>query len=195
MPLEPVKRHSFALVVCSRFSRTWISPSKVRRSCSPQALNSSDSELTAGLIQPVSQSDRLFSERKYRELAQLGCCHLLGLLCRCGLRLCGVPSHFALSRLFGRGTSLNIDESHLPVVSLLIAAHNESRNRGKNTQCTCFDIPRRKTLEVAIASDGSTDRTNDIVRRYASRGVKLFAYERIGARDSLMNRFLLAPGT
>src|SRR5690606_1374516 len=31
-------------------------------------------------------------------------------------------------------------------------------------------------LQVVVASDGSSDRTNAIVRRYESRGVRLFGY-------------------
>ena len=54
----------------------------------------------------------------------------------------------------------------LPSVSVVIAAHNEEErisDRIKN--CLSLDYPRH-CLEVIIISDGSTDSTNDILRRY-----------------------------
>ena len=44
-----------------------------------------------------------------------------------------------------------------------------------------MDYPPDK-LEIVIASDGSTDRTNEIVRRYANYGVRLLAYARTAGR-------------
>jgi len=67
-----------------------------------------------------------------------------------------------------------------PAVTVLIAAHNEEGDiEARILNALALNYPADK-LEIAIASDGSTDGTNDIVRRYAERyrdRVKLFAYE------------------
>lgn len=61
-----------------------------------------------------------------------------------------------------------------PSVSLVIAAYNEERDLERKLENTlALDYPRER-LEVVVASDGSTDRTDEIARRYADRGVRLF---------------------
>src|SRR5438876_847006 len=60
-----------------------------------------------------------------------------------------------------------------PNVTVLVTAFNEDaaiRHKIENT--LAIDYPREK-LEVLVASDGSTDATDDIVREYADRGVRL----------------------
>ncbi len=65
-----------------------------------------------------------------------------------------------------------------PTVSLIIAAYNEEKSLGAKLENTLeLDYPRDR-LEIVVASDGSTDRTHDIVRSYAARGVRLFVPER-----------------
>lgn len=60
-----------------------------------------------------------------------------------------------------------------PLVSLVISAHNEEQKIGaKIENCLKLDYPKEK-LDIVVASDGSTDGTNDIVREYTSFGVKL----------------------
>ena len=64
-----------------------------------------------------------------------------------------------------------------PKVTILITAYNEEkviREKLKNT----FEInyPPEK-LEILVASDGSTDKTDEISRKFAYRGVKLFRQE------------------
>jgi cellulose synthase/poly-beta-1,6-N-acetylglucosamine synthase-like glycosyltransferase len=64
-----------------------------------------------------------------------------------------------------------------PPVSLIIAAFNEENSiAAKIENALETDYPREK-LEILVASDASTDRTDEIVRGYASRGVKLFRAE------------------
>src|SRR5262245_29150845 len=82
-----------------------------------------------------------------------------------------------MSRLFGRDPRPPAGESaDLPAVSLLIAAYNEEADIETRIQnALALHYPKGK-LEVVIASDGSTDGTNDIVRRYADRGVRLVEF-------------------
>jgi cellulose synthase/poly-beta-1,6-N-acetylglucosamine synthase-like glycosyltransferase len=95
---------------------------------------------------------------------------------------------FVLSRLFGRNPlppRQVADE--LPSVSLLIAAFNEEIEiEARILNALALDYPRDK-LEIVIASDGSTDRTNDIVRKYAAQGVRLFAYEQNRGKTTVLN--------
>lgn len=66
---------------------------------------------------------------------------------------------------------------HVPSVSLIIAAYNEaSVIKKKLENALALDYPSDK-LEILVFSDGSTDGTDTIVKKYADKGVKLFRYE------------------
>ena len=61
----------------------------------------------------------------------------------------------------------------VPTVTVIITAYNEERNLVVKLENTlALDYPR-ELLEVIVASDCSTDRTDDIVRQFATRGVRL----------------------
>ncbi len=63
--------------------------------------------------------------------------------------------------------------TNLPVVSLIITVHNEeSRVREKLENTLQIDYPS-DSLEIIIASDFSTDETDNIVESYAEKGVRL----------------------
>lgn len=68
-----------------------------------------------------------------------------------------------------------------PNVSVIITAYNEERDlRAKLENTLALDYPSDK-LEVIVASDCSTDRTDQIVLEFASRGVRLHRQtERLG---------------
>src|SRR5207253_5420624 len=55
------------------------------------------------------------------------------------------------------------------------------------------DYPESK-LEIIVGSDASTDGTDDIVRRYAARGVKLSAAPRAGKAGVLARLLGVASG-
>ncbi len=60
-----------------------------------------------------------------------------------------------------------------PRVSVIITAYNEERDLAAKLENTlALDYPADK-LEVIVASDCSTDRTDEIARSYAARGVRL----------------------
>jgi cellulose synthase/poly-beta-1,6-N-acetylglucosamine synthase-like glycosyltransferase len=64
-----------------------------------------------------------------------------------------------------------------PKVTVLITAYNEEKAiREKLENTLLIDYPAEK-LEILVASDGSTDKTDEIVREFAARGVKLFRQE------------------
>jgi len=72
-----------------------------------------------------------------------------------------------------------------PPISMIIAAHNEADNiAAKLDNVLAMDYPREQ-LEVIVASDGSNDGTNDIVRGYASYNVRLLALPRQGKAPAL----------
>ena len=73
----------------------------------------------------------------------------------------------------------------LPLVSIIIAAYNEEKEIGsKLDNILSLDYPR-DLLEVIIASDGSSDRTNAIVQSYESRGIRLLPLPRLGKAGAL----------
>lgn len=75
-----------------------------------------------------------------------------------------------------------------PQISLVILAHNEERDiAAKLDNSLALDYPKDK-LEIVVASDGSTDRTDEIVREYQARGVKLFRAEDHPGKTGATNR-------
>ncbi|HTE95159.1 MAG TPA: glycosyltransferase family 2 protein [Bradyrhizobium sp.] len=72
-----------------------------------------------------------------------------------------------------------------PRVTYLITAYNEAKNiQGKLEQVLSLDYPHDR-LEIIVASDGSTDRTDDIVRQFADRRVRLVRVEgRVGKTET-----------
>jgi cellulose synthase/poly-beta-1,6-N-acetylglucosamine synthase-like glycosyltransferase len=74
-----------------------------------------------------------------------------------------------------------------PRVCLLIAANNEeSVIEDKVRNSLALDYPSDR-LEILVASDGSHDKTNDIVRSFASRGVRLLAFPERRGKISAIN--------
>ncbi|MEP6946348.1 MAG: glycosyltransferase family 2 protein [Acidobacteriota bacterium] len=82
-----------------------------------------------------------------------------------------------------------------PTVTVLITAFNEEaaiRQKIENT--LAIEYPSVK-LEVLVASDGSSDRTESIVLEYAERGVRLFRQEgRAGKTVTQNNAVMRATG-
>lgn len=78
---------------------------------------------------------------------------------------------FMLAKLFSRRH--HQDDKHEPSVILIISAYNEERVIGARiTNAFELDYPQEK-LSIMVVSDGSTDRTDDIVRSFEDRGVVL----------------------
>lgn len=68
-----------------------------------------------------------------------------------------------------------------PSVSVIITAYNEERDLAAKLENTlALDYPK-ELLEIIVASDASTDRTDEIVKQFATRGVRLYRQpERLG---------------
>jgi len=90
-----------------------------------------------------------------------------------------------LSRLRPRGRRGSGGE---PMLSVLIAAHNEESSIKRKLDATLsLEYPADK-LEVLVLSDGSTDRTDEIVRLVADPRVRLIRTEPRGGKTNAQNR-------
>lgn len=73
-----------------------------------------------------------------------------------------------------------------PPVTLIISAYNEERSIGQKVENTLsLDYPG--ALEVVVVSDASDDKTDAIVREFASRGVKLLRMSERGGKTIGLN--------
>lgn len=72
-------------------------------------------------------------------------------------------------------------EDHMPGVSVVITAYNEEKDLAAKLENTlALDYPSDR-LEIIVASDCSTDATDEIARSFSSRGVRLHRQaERLG---------------
>jgi cellulose synthase/poly-beta-1,6-N-acetylglucosamine synthase-like glycosyltransferase len=82
-----------------------------------------------------------------------------------------------------------------PRVTFLITSYNEEKSIAAKLENTLsLDYPREK-LEVIVASDASTDATDDIVRQYQSQGVILNRVEgRLGKTETQNKTVTMATG-
>jgi glycosyltransferase involved in cell wall biosynthesis len=95
-----------------------------------------------------------------------------------------------------RNTSpAELDPDKAPSVSLIVTAYNEERRiREKIENSLSLDYDKRK-LEIIVASDCSDDLTDDIVREYEDRGVRLVrAQERLGKENAQLTAIKEATG-
>ena len=72
-----------------------------------------------------------------------------------------------------------------PTISLIIAAYNEERKIAERLDnALSLDYPK-DALQIIVASDGSNDGTEEIVKAYADRGVELLPLPRRGKNPTL----------
>jgi biofilm PGA synthesis N-glycosyltransferase PgaC len=77
-----------------------------------------------------------------------------------------------------------------PSVSILISVFNEEKHIAARIEnLLALDYPPEK-MEILIGSDGSTDRTNELVRKFADRRVTLHAFEQRSGKPSVLNRLV-----
>ncbi|HBI48181.1 MAG TPA: glycosyltransferase family 2 protein [Smithella sp.] len=97
---------------------------------------------------------------------------------------------YLLSNIFYSKKKTEVKENNAwPYVSLLIAAYNEEKVIGaKIENCLALDYPK-DLLDVWIASDGSSDSTNNIVKKYAAvnENIHLLEFPRTG-KSGMLNK-------
>lgn len=78
--------------------------------------------------------------------------------------------------MFGKfkKSSIKKDDDFTPFVTILISAYNEEKHiKEKLENVLSLDYPKDK-LEVIVISDASTDKTDEIVREFVDKGIKLY---------------------
>ncbi len=104
----------------------------------------------------------------------------------------GYPALLALGVFARKRTGARADAAipandALPLVSVIVAAHNEEAAiETKILNVLASDYPRQQ-LEILIGSDGSSDRTEEIVRRYQSEGVGLVSFPSQQGKSAIQN--------
>jgi cellulose synthase/poly-beta-1,6-N-acetylglucosamine synthase-like glycosyltransferase len=74
-----------------------------------------------------------------------------------------------------------------PLITVIVAAHNEeSVIESKIKNLLLANYPR-ECVEVLIGSDGSSDRTEDIVRRFVADGVALISFPQHQGKSAVQN--------
>lgn len=77
-----------------------------------------------------------------------------------------------------------------PEVTFIITAHNEEKRiKDKIVNSLEIKYPKEK-LQIIIASDGSTDRTNEIVDNYRKSGIELLAIPIRGGKENAQKEAL-----
>jgi cellulose synthase/poly-beta-1,6-N-acetylglucosamine synthase-like glycosyltransferase len=95
--------------------------------------------------------------------------------------------------LWGRPDQYD-EHTTLPSVSIVISAYNEAKTIAeKLDNILSLEYPREK-LEIVIASDGSTDGTNEIVEQYKELGVKFLPLPHHGKSAALNAAVATAKG-
>ena len=108
----------------------------------------------------------------------------------CSLLWIAGSAAFSFFREGTRADESFYELEHQPRVSVLIAAFDEELTIGRTLEAVmALEWP---DLEVVVVDDGSTDRTPDIVRRYADDPrVELVIRERNGGKAAALNEGLL----
>jgi cellulose synthase/poly-beta-1,6-N-acetylglucosamine synthase-like glycosyltransferase len=86
---------------------------------------------------------------------------------------------------FFKNNSIHKDDAYFPKVSILIAAYNEEAFIEQKIINTLELNYPKELFSIVIVSDGSTDKTDEIVLKYENQGVKLFRVEgRVGKTEA-----------
>ena len=84
------------------------------------------------------------------------------------------------------------NDGHFPEVSLLIAAYNEEDSIAEKIKNSLELVYPKDKIEIVVVSDGSTDKTDEIVKSFASQGVRLFRVEGRVGKTEARNQAVLA---
>ncbi|MDI6872268.1 MAG: glycosyltransferase family 2 protein [Bacillota bacterium] len=86
-----------------------------------------------------------------------------------------------------RPANQSVVDVEMPRVTILISAYNEEtciEDRIRN--CLDLDYPKER-LEILIGSDASTDRTDDIIARYADQGIGFLRMDKRTGKMGVIN--------
>jgi cellulose synthase/poly-beta-1,6-N-acetylglucosamine synthase-like glycosyltransferase len=93
-----------------------------------------------------------------------------------------------LTLLARRGKASKYEMSaEVPLVSVLIAAHNEEQFIHEKVRNTLASSHPHDRMEIVVASDGSTDGTAAIVRDVNSPRIRLFDYSERRGKSTVLN--------
>jgi cellulose synthase/poly-beta-1,6-N-acetylglucosamine synthase-like glycosyltransferase len=125
---------------------------------------------------------------------------MLILFCVCAALITYVYAGYPLllsSGALGRRQSLvRAHREQPPLVSVIIPAHNEEASIAAKIENLLASTYPRERLEIFIGSDGSCDRTEEIVSRYANDGVTLISFPQQHGKSAIQNGLVaLANGS
>jgi len=93
----------------------------------------------------------------------------------------------ALIKLRTRKTENVLEDTQLPSVTVVIAAHNESAVIARKLEnCLDIDYPRDR-LDVLVVSDGSDDGTDEVAREFRDPRVRLIRQEPRRGKAAALN--------
>ena len=103
----------------------------------------------------------------------------------------GYPISLLLINKFLKKDKLIIDKNYTPRISIIIPAHNEEKViKTKLENLSNLNYPKNN-YEIIIASDNSTDRTNDIVASFINRvkdiSIKLYKVNKRQGKTNAQN--------
>src|SRR5690606_28670084 len=99
----------------------------------------------------------------------------------------GYPVLLASTSLTARTTSRAAGQTYSPTVTLVISAYNEADCIADKLDNTLALEYPKDLLEIIVDSDASDDGTDDIVHRYADRGVRLIRMPQRGGKTIGLN--------
>ncbi len=83
-----------------------------------------------------------------------------------------------------------VDEPFEPRVSIVVVAHNEAHRISERIEnLLSLDYPAQR-MEIAIASDASSDETVERARRYEDRGVKVVEFTEHRGKPAVLNEMI-----
>lgn len=89
---------------------------------------------------------------------------------------------------------VNYKSDFKPLITVIIAVHNEDKQIAYKLDNTLELLYPEGLLQIIVASDGSTDRTNDIVKCYEKHGIKLIETERKGKENAQKEAIGISKG-
>lgn len=91
--------------------------------------------------------------------------------------------------------NIDLDKNKLPLISFIITAFNEEKNIEQKIINTLEAEYDPDHLEILVASDGSTDQTNELVEKYKFHGVSLVEVtDRKGKENAQLHAIRQAKG-